>query len=403
MGRSYTKLRHHATGSGRWRIDRLVRNSRVAYGRRKEEIAVPFKVGIIGAGWYGCHLASSLLSLGFEVTVFERSQRVLDEASGNNQFRLHLGFHYARHHGTRQQSRDGFLRFIERYPNLSASVARNIYAVPKNDSLIDFQTYKMIMASSGVDFTECADTSAWLDEIDGALLTPERVLMISRARYFFTQRLMNNLRLGEEVISISQNDKGAFMNGEAFDYIIDASWGKFTRPTGDIFFEPTLLLYYEASDEFPAITLVDGPLSSIYPTEDPHIFTLSSVSHTPLGRFEDPSKAKDALAKITGEQVTEKRQLMEHQISKNVPAFKDVFRFSGAQLSMKTKLTGRVDDRSCYVHQSGRLFSVMSGKIDTVFHATERILSLIEAEHSQPELAAASRIRDDILQLSPTS
>lgn len=88
-----------------------------------------FDIAIVGAGWYGCHLVSSLESLGFRITVFERNSRPLHEASGNNQFRLHLGLHYARHHGTRLQSRDGFLRFIERYPRLSAEFNENIYAV----------------------------------------------------------------------------------------------------------------------------------------------------------------------------------------------------------------------------------------------------------------------------------
>lgn len=358
---------------------------------------MPFRVGIIGAGWYGCHLASSLLSLGFEVTIFERRLRVLDEASGHNQFRLHLGFHYARHHGTRQQSRDGFLRFIERYPDLSGPVATNIYAVPKNDSLIDFQTYKMIMASSGIDFAEFSDVSAWLSDVDGALLTPERVLMISRARRFFSQRLSGVLRLGEDVTSITHNDTHASINGEIFDYVIDASWGKFMRGSANIFFEPTLLLYYETDENAPAITLVDGPLSSVYPTEDPKIFTLSSVSHTPLGHFSDSLKAEESLKRVTSAVVSKKRDQMEAQIAKNVPRFSDVFRFAGAQLSMKTKLNGLSDDRSCYVHQTGRLFSVMSGKIDTVFHATERILSMIEAEHSQPETSVVNGLREDIM------
>jgi hypothetical protein len=75
-----------------------------------------------GAGWYGCHIAASLQALGFKFDVFEASNQVLDAASGNNQFRLHIGFHYPRHHGTRIQSRDGFQRFIERYPSLKCRI-----------------------------------------------------------------------------------------------------------------------------------------------------------------------------------------------------------------------------------------------------------------------------------------
>jgi hypothetical protein len=38
------------------------------------------------------------------------------------------------------------------------------------------------------------------------------------------------------------------------------------------------------------------------------------------------------------------------------------------------------ENRSCSVHRQGLLFSVMSGKIDTIFFAVERILSSIETE-----------------------
>ena len=112
---------------------------------------------VVGGGWYGCHIATAFRSLGFDVTIFEQQSRLMHLASGNNQFRLHMGFHYPRHYGTRMQSRDGFSRFIERYPSLSRPIAQNIYAVPRGDSLIDFITYKLIMTSSGIEFTEISD------------------------------------------------------------------------------------------------------------------------------------------------------------------------------------------------------------------------------------------------------
>ncbi|MBK9616669.1 MAG: hypothetical protein IPO35_14620 [Uliginosibacterium sp.] len=37
-----------------------------------------------------------LTSFGFDVRLFDANTRPLHEASGNNQFRLHLGFHYPR-------------------------------------------------------------------------------------------------------------------------------------------------------------------------------------------------------------------------------------------------------------------------------------------------------------------
>lgn len=356
-----------------------------------------FKVAIIGAGWYGCHIGASLDGLGFDVTIFESERRTLHCASGNNQFRLHMGFHYARHHRTRQQSRDGFLRFIERYPNLSRQIDQNIYAVPTEDSLIDFETYKLIMASSGIDFVEMLQPGYAFDNISGAILTRERVLLITQARQHFEYRLEGNLRLNTPVEQLVTSDRHVEIDGVKYDYVIDATWGHFSCIPRNIFFEPTILLYYEVQGEHPALTLVDGPLCSVYPTEDPSIFTLSSVEHTPLGRYATSGEAKAALTRVDGELIQAKRVAMEEQICRYLPNFSDSFRFSGVQLAIKTKPIGKEDDRSCSIYRQGRLFSVMSGKIDTIFYAAERILSLMEEGNAREPVRPSYAIRDEIV------
>jgi hypothetical protein len=352
---------------------------------------------IIGGGWYGCHIACSLRALGFGVTVFEHQPRLLHLASGNNQFRLHLGFHYARHYGTRMQSREGFSRFVERYPELSRPVPDNIYAVPCGDSLIDFLTYKLIMTSSGIEFTELYDHPPMLTNLEGCLKVPERVLLIDRARRYFLDRLSENLVLGHRVAAIEETEAAVHVDGQRFDFVIDATWGHFSKPPIELFYEPTLLLYYEANCDFPAITMVDGPLCSIYPTEDPGLYTLSSVPHTPLGRFSTSEAARQALDAVDPALVASKVELMEQQIARYVPGYKDVFRFIGPQFSIKTKPSGSFDDRSCYVFKTGRVFSVMSGKIDTIFYAMERILSLIEAMPDASVPAEAGGLREEVL------
>ena len=44
-------------------------------------------LAIVGAGWYGCHVAATLAALGLNVTVYEREPEIFSSASGNNQFR----------------------------------------------------------------------------------------------------------------------------------------------------------------------------------------------------------------------------------------------------------------------------------------------------------------------------
>jgi len=340
-----------------------------------------FRFAIIGAGWYGCHIASSFKSLGFDVTVFEAKNDIMQCASGNNQFRLHQGFHYARHHRTRIQSRDGFMRFMERYPHLSDRVDTNLYAVPQRDSLIDYLTYRLIMTSSGVEFSEVKAEEYNLSNCAGALLTHERMLLTSRAREYFRRRLAGCLRTGTEVFEMQQNDNGVKVNGEFFDYAIDATWGGMGDLELPVFYEPTLLLYYEGAVGSFALTMVDGSLCSIYPTDQPNCFTLSSVPHTPLGRFGDMASARSCISKTNTQTLNSKRVLMEAQISRYYPQFSEKFKYIEPQLSVKTKIFGAEDDRSCYVAKKGKRFVVMSGKIDTIFYAADTILSMIESEN----------------------
>jgi len=356
-------------------------------------------VAVIGAGWYGCHIALSLRGLGLDVTVFDQNARALHGASGNNQFRLHLGFHYPRHHSTRVQSRDGFMRFVERYPQLSREVPENIYAVPREDSLIDFTTYRLIMTSAGIDFREVRETSVLLQNVDGLMLAGERVLMIERARRYFTERLGDSLQLGTRIDEVEELPDGVHVGGTRYDVLVDATWGHRAGLPMRFYYEPTILLYYETDGPFPAVTLVDGPLCSIYPTEDPGLYTLSSVPHTPLGRLDSAEAARGVRDGVSAATVAEKVRLMEDQISRYVPEFRERFRFVGPQLAIKTKPVGRFDDRSCYVFRRGRVFSVMSGKIDTIFFATERILAAIEAGQFDAGAQVDSSLRRNIAQI----
>lgn len=340
------------------------------------------KIAIVGAGWYGCHLAAFLRQIGFEVVVFERGGAVFTGASGKNQNRLHLGFHYARDYTTRFQSRDGFSRFIERYASLSETIKSNLYAVPTGDSLIDFRTYKSIIASSGIEFEELdmsRQEAEGLTRISGLVKTDERIVSTAKAGAFFTRYLEPVLRFNTTLTQddIRQRDDGVEIQGERFDYLIDATWGKLTKPAIEVHYEPTLLLYYRTTRPDWALTMVDGPLCSIYPTDEPGIVTLSSVPHTPLGKFKTIAEAEAVQDNVDGNLIDLKRALFEEQIQSYYPDYLEQFTYEAPQLSMKTKPVGSEDNRACYVFQDGRIFNIMSGKIDTIFVAAERIISAI--------------------------
>jgi hypothetical protein len=338
------------------------------------------KFAVIGAGFYGLHIASRLRALGLETKVFDKAHDILSFASGNNQFRLHLGFHYARNFRTRQQSRDGYFRFLERYGKLTQAIEDNYYLVPQGDSLIDFSTYKLIMMSSGLDFVE-QESPAEVTHPCGVLVTAERVLMIDRARKYFHEHLPDTIQLGVEVQASSTNDH-VEVNGELFDYCIDCTWGHLV-PDKKFFFESTILLYYQKKNDSTPVrgyTFVDGPLCSLYPTERASIFTLSSVPHTPISQHSTSKEALHSIRNLTAHDINLKRLLMEMQIMKYYPSFLDDYEYVDPQLCVKTKPYGHDDDRSCYVKKSGRMIKCLSGKVDNIFYAASEVMALIENE-----------------------
>lgn len=340
------------------------------------------KIAIIGAGIYGCHIGERLISLGFEVKIYEKSNNIFSVASGNNQYRLHLGFHYARNFRTRQQSRDGFFRFLERYGSFTKKIKNNYYLVPKGRSLIDFKTYKSIMMSSGLDFVDCV-TPPWLIDSIDSILTDERLIQVSELKKYFLDKLSGDIVFNKNVSVINHaNDKPVICD-EIYDYVIDCTWGHFSHQD-KFFYEPTILLYYKCINPSfldNAITLVDGELLSLYPTENKDIFTLSSVRHTPIKTTSSSAEANNIIKNYSKENILEKRRLFEEEIIYFFPSFLDNFEYTGEQLSIKTKPFGNDDDRSCYVEFDSfdkRKILCLSGKIDNLFYATSRILDLIK-------------------------
>ena len=342
---------------------------------------------IVGAGWYGCHIASSLLKQGHDVVIFEKSASTISGASKKNQNRLHLGFHYPRNHETRVQSKNGFNWFIEHYGQLCTSVDENIYAVAKKDSYIDFETFKLIMEGTKLDFTEIErsefpERGLNLDVIEGAILCQEMVINNSIATKYFDDILSRHLKLDTYVDL--KNEVVVKSLKENFDYIIDCTWGTSgTLQDEEIFYEPCVYFYYKTQKEKRiAITVMDGEFCSLYPYYD-DIYTLTSVNNTPLGQFSD---INDAIVKLNNVKqnralVSEKRDRFEEEIKSFYPNFSNEFEFIGPEFSMKTKVKSSTDYRGCFVKKTDKLISIFSGKIDTLYIAEKKVLEIISREN----------------------
>jgi uncharacterized protein with NAD-binding domain and iron-sulfur cluster len=337
------------------------------------------KVAIVGAGWYGCHLAVTLLQRGVSVDIFEKSNSTISGASRYNQNRLHQGFHYPRDYSTRVQSHEGFDWFMEHYSNLIQSVNNNIYGIANKFSNLDFNTYLQIMRASGLRFSNDIKEaiSGKFNNVEGMIITTEMMILNNRASAYFDDVLSKHIQFNTEIL-LSDESVLNDMKKE-YDYLIDCTWGCSKDIPGlDYYYEPCIYFYYEkkTSEDF-AFTLMDGDFFSIYPYSDER-YTVTSVKNTPISQVTRYTEVDDCFKMAKKKSyIDAKRILFESEIEQYYPGFRNDFEYVKPVYSLKTKMVSVSDFRGCVVVSDDRVISVFSGKIDTLHVAEKEVMRII--------------------------
>ena len=152
------------------------------------------RIAIIGGGWVGCHLANNLKKNN-KVVLYEKNQ-IFSGSSFFNQNRLHLGYHYSRSYNTRALCKDTFNKFYNQYSFLVEDIKKNIYSVPLNESLIDFNTYLKIFE----DFNTHELTSIKsLKNIEGSIIVEEKYINPVKSKKYFEESL-NGVVVYKEIL-----------------------------------------------------------------------------------------------------------------------------------------------------------------------------------------------------------
>jgi len=336
------------------------------------------KIAILGAGWYGCHIGSIMLQRGHELTIFERGDSIFSGASKKNQNRLHLGFHYPRNFSTRLQSSEGFCWFKEHYPAFLCEVPNNYYAVAKNKSLLDFETYLQIMSASGLDYDLEENTCVPLKNLGGVIRVNEMLIRNDLAEKYFNNILSPYLHLNHSVDFGCRNDLNDFCSN--YDYVIDCTWlaaNKFTKL--EIYFEPCIYFYYKKLIDVDfSLTVMDGDFFSLYPYKG-DLYTLTSVAHTPISKSKTYVEALSDIERLCDKGfVSERRSAFVKLVENYYPEFSAHFKYIGVEFSVKTKIRDESAFRGSLLEVDGNYISVFSGKIDTLHVSERQILEVIK-------------------------
>jgi hypothetical protein len=325
-------------------------------------------IAIVGAGWFGCHLALKLLERGHKAHIFERNDKIFKGASGNNQNRLHLGYHYPRSAQTRKEIALTHDRFIQEYP--THKVPDNLFGVA-DTSWIDLTSYLHIMNGEDLPCILIPASHYGIKHMEGGVVlkTDERVIDTDAARSRFASAL-------NHIISFSANVSCENLL-ERFDRVIDCTSGESGQQ--GIFFEPAALAQYDGPDEHFSLTVMDGMFPCLYPTAERGVWRVSHVMHTARGSFESFTRAKEVLDGLDAKQITDD---MTEAMCYFYPSFAKLFkpRYELVK-AVRTKLRNNNASRECRTRideRNERIFRVFSGKICAIFLVEDEVMKWVE-------------------------
>lgn len=329
------------------------------------------RVKVLGGGWYGCSIAAGLLARGVDVELHECAERLFAGASGSNPARLHQGQHYPRSKLTRAFCQEHHAAFMERYGHLTRSVPINLYAVASDDSYLDFGTYTQVLKNE-IEFITVYDPSEFgLQNVEGAILTGERHIVIREAREYFTGLLGKRVRF----------NRPAFPTPEVreWDWIIDCTFCARDSYNIDRYEACVTYLLEGAGQDFRAVTVMDGPFPSLYPWDEPYgLSSLTSAKLTPIKRCETWQEAQDVLKATSSAALVERGEEMLEQMAHYWPLAQDAYSVVGWRLAVRAMPKSAADARLVDIVQIGdSCLRVRAGKIDAVIHAEQQVATII--------------------------
>lgn len=327
------------------------------------------RIRVLGAGLYGCHLATAMLDAGHECVVHEIADRVFAGATGNIPARLHQGQHYPRSKLTRDACQYHYREFMAAYGDFTHGVACNVYAVAEHDSLVDFGTFRQILKAEIELITVERPNELGLCHVEGAILTGERHVLSDKLAAHFAETLKDHIEFGREPGVVDDAD---------WDLTVDAT--SCANDGADVDrYEACLTLLLDGPVD-QALTIMDGRFPSLYPwDEERGLSSLTSARWTPMLRcdtwtearaFLDGPEAPDVIAHHARE--------MFKQMAWFHPPFEDNYLVTDHRTAIRAMPRSASDARLVDVIRVGeRAVRIRAGKLDAIFHAERAIKAML--------------------------
>ncbi len=168
---------------------------------------------IVGAGIFGTTLALILSeNKDFKIDLYEKNNDILSETSLKNQQRFHLGYHYPRSKKTILEIKDSSKDFNKFYGNKFYGNTKNIYAISKTKSKLNFEEYCKKLNFLGLKIKK-KKFDIFSDLVEESIITDEKILNYFKFKKIIKKKLIRvkniNLKLKKTISkkNLSEYDK----------------------------------------------------------------------------------------------------------------------------------------------------------------------------------------------------
>jgi hypothetical protein len=199
-----------------------------------------------------------------------------------------------------------------------------------------------------------------LRNVEGAILTGERHIVIREAREYFQALLGDSVHLNSP-INIDQVPPEIV--------VIDCTFCARDGQNIDRY-EPCVTVLLEGPTD-RALTVMDGPFPSVYPWDErDNLLSLTSAAHTPLARVKTYHEALAVLTATKAPEIRARQIAMMADVENFWPEAPARFRAVDAMLAIRAMPASGADARLVdIVRQGPRAFRIRAGKIVSIFHA----------------------------------
>jgi len=345
-------------------------------------------VAVVGGGIFGCTTAWKLAKEGYNVTLYEKNDDIITQASNINQYRLHRGYHYPRSKETAIQSQWGETSFIKEYGDAIVNGdVEHYYCIAKEDSLVNPKQYWTFLNEINLPYVEKK-----LDFIDKNVVD----LVVQVKEFLFSSDKLRKIcwdKLNKYGVDVMLNTKYVDSKYNNDDYVINTTYANLNQLTPkdkqkDYQFElcekPVIKLPKQYKNK--SVVIMDGPFMCIDPYGDTGWHVMGNVVHaihnTNVGKFSEYDKKFDDLLNkgiVKNPPITNINKFIESakMFFKDIEKAKHI----GSMFTFRTVLPNRDKDdaRPTMVEKiNNKMFSIFSGKIGTCVNAAEEVLNEIK-------------------------